>query len=76
MLGQLAVEVTAAPTSHAGLGTSTGDGAWNARVAGSALGFEAVAARILVHDPAQVAGGGRRLTPWGDGGNTDRVDGI
>ena len=43
----------------------------------SKLAFEAVAARILVHNPGLVAGGGRRLTPLGDGRqNTDRVDGI
>ena len=60
LLCQLAVEVTAAPTSRAGLGTSTVGGAWNARIAGSELAFEAMAARILVHDPGPVAGGGTR----------------
>ena len=74
---QLTVDVMAAP-SRAGLGTSTVGGAWNARIAGFELAFEALAKRILVHNSGQVAGGGTRGPwLWGDGRrNTDRVDGI
>ena len=74
---QLTVDVMAAP-SRAGLGTSTVGGAWNARIAGFELAFEALAARVLVHNSGQVAGGGTRGPwLWGDGRrNTDRVDGI
>ena len=76
--GDHMIEVTAAPTSRAGLGTSTVGGAWNARIAGFDLALEALAARILVHNSGQVAGGGTRGPwLWGDGRrNTDRVDGI
>jgi len=59
---QLTVEVTAAPTSRAGLGTSTVDGAWNASMAGYELTFEAVAASSWSTNPGEVAGGERRLT--------------
>jgi hypothetical protein len=64
---QLTMEVTAAPTSRAGLGTVTVGGAWNASIAGFELAFEAVAASFWSTNPGKVAGGGRRLTPWGDG---------
>ena len=43
---QLPEEVTAAPTSRAGLGTSMAGGAWNARTPGSELAFRSVAARF------------------------------
>ena len=53
---QLTVEVTAAPTSRAGLGTSTVDGAWNASMAGCELAFKAVAASSWFTNPGKVAG--------------------
>jgi len=60
--GDHMIEVTAAPTSRAGLGTSTVDGAWNASMAGYEITFEAVAASSWSTNPGEVAGGERRLT--------------
>jgi len=46
LVWQLTVVVTTAPTSRAGLCTSTVDGDWNAHLACIALAFEAVVAKF------------------------------